>query len=294
MVQDRKKTGLSQMLGSSRRRGRRWRYGMLSLFAALALVAGAPMVSQGFSLMDLLINGAQVFQLYNISDAQEIELGNQIDQELATSGQVKYYDNPLLLAYVNRIGQRLAQQSTRPSIPYVFRIVEDPGINAFATMGGHVYVNTGLIAQASNEAELASVIAHEIGHIAGKHAIKQMREQAIAQGILSSAGLDQSMAVQLGMDLALHLPKSRKDELEADRLGLDTLRQANYAPSAMVSFMNKLLKGGGGMPTILSTHPATQDRINALQARIDPRTANRGDGLNTQGYQRLTLPYLPR
>ncbi|MFB2771184.1 M48 family metalloprotease [Pelatocladus sp. BLCC-F211] len=122
-------------------------------------------------------------------------------------------------------------------------------------MGGYVYVTTGLLKAADNEAQLASVIAHEIGHIASRHAIEQMRETAIARGVATAAGLERSTAVQIGVDLALQRPNSREDEFEADRKGLRTLGRAGYAESAMIAFMQKLLQKRS-LPTFLSTHPA--------------------------------------
>lgn len=263
---------------------KRWLYGLLSVATALIICIGTPQLSYGFSWFDLIIRGVQIVQLSNLSDSQEVELGKQINQQLANS-QVKLNKNPQLNQYINQIGQRLVKTSTRPDIPYTFQVVEDDSINAFATMGGFVYLHTGLIENADNEAELASVVAHEIGHIASQHAVEQMRQQAIAQGMLSAAGLDQSTAVQIGVDLALNRPNSREDEFQADQLGLDNIRQAGYAPAGMVSFMEKLLQQGGSVPSFLSTHPATSDRIDALQQAIDPQSATAGDGLNNQAYQ---------
>jgi predicted Zn-dependent protease len=146
-------------------------------------------------------------------------------------------------------------------------------------------VHTGLIKLASNEAELASVMAHEIGHIVGRHSIKRMRNAAIKQGLLNAAGLDQRTWVQIGVKLVYDLPYSRRDELEADQLGLKNLKGSGYAPSAMVSFMRKLMEQGGSTPAILSTHPSSALRVQKLQESIDPRTANRGDGLDNRAYR---------
>ena len=180
----------------------------------------------------------------------------------------------------------MARNSARNEINYTFQVVDDDGINAFATMGGYVYLNKGLIARADNEAELASVIGHEIGHIVGKHSIKQLRQRAIAQGALSAAGVDRSQAVQIGVELAVNRRKSRKDELEADQLGLSNLTKAGYAPAGMLGFMQKLLEGGSrSVPTFVSTHPATSERIRRLQAEIPPERANQGKGLNNQAYK---------
>ncbi len=264
---------------------KRWMYGFLSLIFAISIVLTNAQTSRAISWLDLIRSGAQIYQLSSISDKEEIKLGRDINQELIRSGQARIYRNPQITRYVNRIGQRLAQHSQRPNIPYTFQVVDDNNVNAFATMGGYVYIHTGLMETAENEAELASVIGHEIGHIVGRHAIEQMRETAIAQGLLSTAGLDSSQAVQIGIDLALRRPNSRGDELEADGFGLDNLKKSGYAPSAMVSFMEKLLQQGSSVPSILSTHPATSERIKRLQENIDPKTANVGNGLNNQVYR---------
>ncbi len=264
---------------------RRWMYGIVSLIFAMGIVVSNPQPTKAASWIELLIRGAQIFQLSNISDKQEVQLGKEINQELIKSGRAKIYRKEEINRYVNQIGQRLARTSERSNIPYTFQVVDDKGVNAFATAGGYVYVNTGLMKRAENEAELASVIGHEIGHIVGRHAIEQMREAAIAQGVLSAAGLERSQAVQIGVELALNRPNSRGDELEADRFGLDNIIKTGYAPSGMVSFMKKLLQGGNSSPTFLSTHPATSERIKRLQQSIGSKNANAGNGLNSRAYK---------
>ncbi|MFM2312763.1 MAG: hypothetical protein RLZZ04_2039 [Cyanobacteriota bacterium] len=241
--------------------------------------------SHSISWLDLMIRGIQVVQFSNISNAQEVELGSSINQELISSGQAKIYRNQTINSYINQIGQRLAKTSNRSDLSYTFQVVDSNDLNAFATMGGYVYVNRGLIAAADNEAELASVIGHEIGHIAAKHGIKHMRDQAVAQGLLSAAGLDRSDAVQIGVELAVSRPNGRSDELEADRFGLNNMIKAKYAPEGMLGFMQKLLQKGGSTPTFLSTHPATSERIKILKELINPQTANVGDGLDSRAYK---------
>lgn len=260
-------------------------HGFIAFNVALGLSALNVRPSYGVSWLELMIRGVQIVQISNISNAREVELGKAINRELIDSGRAKIYRNRTINDYVNRIGQRLAKTSQRPDLPYTFQVVDDDSINAFATMGGYVYVNKGLIAAADNEAELASVIGHEIGHIAGRHGIEQMRDRALAQGLLSAAGLDRSNAIQIGVELAVSRPNSRSDELEADRFGLKNTIEANYAPAGILSFMQKLLKRGGSTPSFLSTHPATSERIRILQQQIDPQTANVGNGLDSRAYQ---------
>lgn len=266
-----------------RRCRRRFLYPLLSLVLALSVIFITPLVAQA-SLIDLIFNGIQAIQLSNISDRQEVQIGQQINRQLVGT-EIKLYRNQEITSYINQIGQRLEQQSKRPDIPYTFQVVNDKSINAFATMGGFVYIHAGLIAAADNEAQLASVMAHEIGHIAGRHAIAQMRQAAVTRGLAAAAGLDRNTMVNIGVELAVGRPNSRKDEFEADQMGLDTLKKAGYAPSAMVGFMEKLLKKENSQPTFLSTHPATSDRIKALEQAIAPATANVGEGLNNIAYK---------
>jgi predicted Zn-dependent protease len=275
---------LSPLFSLSRRYRRRFLYPLLSLVLTLSLVVGTSQAVRALPFLDLFIQGVQVVQLSSISNRQEVQIGKQINQQLV-SREIRLYRNPEINRYINEIGQQLELQSKRPDIPYTFQVVDDKGINAFATMGGFVYVNRGLIAAADNEAQLASVMAHEIGHIEGRHAIQQMRQAAIAKGLATAAGLNRNTIVNIGVELALQRPNSRKDEFQADQLGLETLKQTGYAPVAMVDFMQKLLKRGGSVPTFLSSHPATSDRINALQQAIDPSRANVGQGLDSIAYK---------
>lgn len=261
----------------------RWLYPVISITLTLGIVLSSTIATLAIPIPELILRGVQVIQLSNLSARQEIAIGEQINQQLL-SKQVKLFRNQEAQNYINQIGQRLAQASDRPNIPYTFQVVNDRNVNAFATMGGFVYIHTGLIAAADNEAELASVIAHEIGHIAGRHAVKQMRQAAVAAGVATAVGADQNKLVQIGVELALNRPKSREAEYEADRLGLGTMIRAGYAPRGAVDFMAKLLKSGSP-PTIISTHPATGDRISAMQRLLDPSMINSGDGLDSNSYR---------
>jgi predicted Zn-dependent protease len=265
---------------------RRWLYPILSLLVVVGISVGQPMVSQALDWTDLIRGGIQIIQgtqLANLNDRQEQELGQQINQEL-TSRQVRITRDSAITDYVNNIGQRLARSSDRPNLRYTFQVVDDNGINAFATMGGFVYVNRGLVRAADNEAQLASVIGHEIGHIAGRHAIRQMRSAAIQRGLLAAGGLDRNNAVNIGVELALRRPNSRRDEYEADERGLRTLSRAGYAQSEMVAFMQKLL-GSRSTPTFLATHPATSDRITNLRRMINANPSGGRDGIDTSSYR---------
>ena len=242
--------------------------------------------------LDLIFNGVRVIQISNMSDSQEVSLGKDINSRLINSGQIKLYRDPSLNAYVNDIGQALAAASDRPDIPYTFQIVEDDSVNAFATMGGYVYVTTGLIEAADTEAELASVIGHEIGHIGERHSVKQMRQAAIAQGITGAIdlGANRERLVNIGAQLAWQLPNSRQAEYEADAYGFETIGRAGYDQEGMVNFMRKLVSQGAP-PEFLSTHPDARNRVNSLQERLETEAVPEATyGMNEAAYSNNIAP----
>ncbi len=252
---------------------------------SLSINLGVAQVSHAQSWLDLLLQGFQVIQLSNLSPRQELRIGQQINQQLIQQGQFRPMQNPGLNRYINDIGQRLAHTSARPDLPYTFQVSNDRSINAYATMGGFVYVNTGLITAAENEAELASVMAHEIAHITARHSVNRMRDLALSQGLMTAAGLQESTMVKLGVELAVNLPMSREAELEADSLGLKNMIRAGYAPLGMVTFMQKLQQSGSSAPEFLSSHPLTANRVTALKKAVSPQRARVGDGLDARAYQ---------
>jgi beta-barrel assembly-enhancing protease len=261
----------------------RWLYFWISLLTVGIVTVGQPQIGLATDWIQILMQGAQIIQLSNVSDAQEASLGAQTNQALL-SEKVRIYQNPAVNSYVNQIGQRLARNSARPNIKYTFQVVDDNTINAFATMGGYVYINTGLLKAADNEAQLAGVMGHEIGHITGRHSLQHIKQAAITQGLSSIAGLDRDTIVQMGVQLALTLPNSRQDEYDADRRGLTTMMQTGYAPTAMPEFMKKL-SGGNSAPEFLSSHPAVTERVANLHKMIPAAYKNRTDGLNATTYK---------
>ncbi|MBO1053174.1 MAG: M48 family metalloprotease [Dolichospermum sp. DET73] len=272
---------------------RRCLYPFISVSVALTVCLSTQLSSKAIGFSDLIRivpQVTQIFNLSNISDRQEVDLGQQINQEIQQ--EVRISRNSQLNSYVEQIGRRLAANSTRPNIPYTFQVVEDPAVNAFATAGGFIYVNTGLLKTADNEAEFASVLAHEMGHIEGKHLIKQMRQQAIASGVATVSGLDKSKAVGIGVQLALNLPRSRQDEFDADKRGLANITRTGYAQSAMVSFMKKLQRSSS-VPTFLSTHPGASDRVISLQNQIKNQPSRQNYGLDNPVYQSKMRAFLP-
>ncbi|AZB73735.1 M48 family metallopeptidase [Synechococcus elongatus] len=265
--------------------------------AALAITAG-PAQAQSFDpgLLNLLRGGIQLFQGLNFSNLnpnQEVQLGRQMNQQML-SQRFRPNRDRALAAYINDVGQRLAAQSDRPDLPWQFQVVDSREINAFATMGGYVYITTGMLGFLSNEAELAGVLAHEIGHIEGRHLPQRLGQSYLQQAGLSALGIDSDRFTQVAVDLALNRPNSRSAEFDADARGLRVMERAGYAPAGLISVMNKLASLGNNGMTFLSTHPDSRERARALTAQLngDRNRINQGFGLDDRSYRQQVLARL--
>ncbi|MCS7030406.1 MAG: M48 family metallopeptidase [Gloeomargarita sp. SKYG116] len=272
--------------------GRRWRrFWALLLSSCLFFGVVWPVQAQrsrGVPWPVLLQRGIEILQWSNLSDRQEVQLGRQIHQQLLTQ-EFQVYPDPELQRYVATIGQRLASVSDRPNLPYEFTVVRSSQVNAFATLGGFVYVTTGLLRAADNEAQLAGVLGHEIGHIVHRHLVQQLREVAIAQGVSALLGTDGSQLNALLIELALRRPRSRQHEFEADASALQYLLRAGYDGRGLPEFLGKL-RGYPPALAFLSTHPAPETRIAALQRLLPPNLS--GDGMDATLYRQRVLSRL--
>ncbi|NEO92526.1 M48 family metallopeptidase [Moorena producens] len=268
---------------------RRWFYLLIVVVVALGLGVGLPNTSSAFDLCGLLDGdpGIEIIQLITMSDQQEVELGRCLNQQKVAQG-LKIYSGRKITEYVQEIGQRLIPYSDRPNFPYTFQVVRDNEINAFASVGGFVYVHTGLLKWVENEAELAAVIAHEIAHITSKHSIEKLR-QFIKNNNFSK--IEYKTIINLLEDIAFSLPQERQHEYEADRKGLEMLHDAGYAPSGMTGFFQKLItieKKSTNQPAMLRTHPETAKRLDTLNEIINRKSWNTNDGygLDSDAYKR--------
>ena len=205
----------------------------------------------------------------------EIRMGKQYAQEVeATSKLVR---DPVVTEYVNRIGQNLVRNSDA-QVPFTIKVIDSDEVNAFALPGGFFYVNSGLILAADEESELAGVMAHEIAHVAARHATRQMtRAQWANIGtiplIFVGGGIGYAVRSAAGLGLPLtFLSFSRSFESEADYLGLQYMYKAGYDPNSFVQFFEKLQarekKKPGTLARAFSTHPQTPDRISKSQDEI--------------------------
>jgi predicted Zn-dependent protease len=213
-----------------------------------------------------------------MSPEKELEVGSQEHAKIVA--QFGVYKNQELQNYVSSIGERVSANTERPDIQYTFTIIDSPIVNAFALPGGFVYVSRGLLALADNEAELAAVLAHEVGHITGRHSAERYSQSVVSSlgGTILSVLIGNSVASQaigLGSDLYLS-SYSRGQENEADTLGIRYLVQAGYTPDAMSSFLasleehkqleDKLNERKSGGVGYLATHPPTPERVNKTAA----------------------------
>jgi predicted Zn-dependent protease len=213
-------------------------------------------------------------QLMLMSEAQEVALGAQYDPSvIATFGEYKDTD---MDAYLRNIGMQMGLISHRPKLEYHFKVLDTPVINAFAVPGGYVYLTRGILAMLNNEAELAGIMGHEMGHIAARHTASQQAKQTLGQVLLIGGMIASkkfaSIAEQAfqGMQL-LFLKFSRDNEREADKLGVEYSSKVSFDAHKMADFFQVLQKMSlsdeqGGVPTFMSTHPDPGDRYNAVNA----------------------------
>jgi predicted Zn-dependent protease len=208
---------------------------------------------------------------------REIALGKQLAQEV--NKNAKFLDDPVVTEYVNRVAQNLVRNSDA-RVPFTIKVIDSDVVNAFALPGGFFYIDSGLILKADTEAELAGVMAHEIAHVCARHGTKEQTKGDIVQlaSIPAMIFLPYSWAgyaIYQGMNFMIpitFLRFSRKDEAEADYLGLQYMYKAGYDPNAFVAFFEKLAvdekKEPGTIPKIFASHPPTPERIEAAQKEI--------------------------
>lgn len=216
-------------------------------------------------------------QIALIGEEQEVAMGREADQQVGQ--QLGLYPDEDLQRYVNQLGQKLAAESERPNLPWTFRVVDDPMVNAFAFPGGYIYVTRGLLSHLTSEAELVSVLGHEIGHVTGRHSVEQMSKAQLAQvgliaGMIASPELARQYGnlAQTGLQL-MFMKYGRDDEREADDLGLRYMYKENYDPREMPQVFEVLRRvseqqGQGRIPGWMSTHPTPENRIQRISEQI--------------------------
>jgi predicted Zn-dependent protease len=215
-------------------------------------------------------------QFITISERQEIEMGLEVAQQVEAIYGL--YDDPDLQTYVNDIGQKLAAQSEKPDLPWNFRVVDDPIVNAFALPGGQIFMTRGILGYFASEAEMAAVLGHEIGHVTARHSAEQMsRAQAAGVGVELGAILSSDVAkyrdvltASLGL---MFLKFGRDDERQSDDLGFRYMGRTGYDRSESVDVFIMLGRvsdaaGGSSLPGWLSTHPDPGERVERMRQAL--------------------------
>jgi predicted Zn-dependent protease len=211
--------------------------------------------------------------LLPISTDKEIEIGRGIAATIA--GRYPVSQDTALTTYVNLVGLVVAGEAPRPDIAYRFAVLETPDVNAFAAPGGYIFITRGSLDLIESEAELAGVLAHEVGHVNRRHVIEQIRKADFMREVRDQAGLTGGQldrVVGHGSNV-LFTGLSREDEAEADSLAVEYAASAGYDPGGLAAFVTRLgqRSGEGRLAELMSTHPRPQerlDRINRMAQRV--------------------------
>jgi predicted Zn-dependent protease len=236
--------------------------------------------------------GASPATMTLVSVEQEIAVGKQANAQFRK--ETPELKDPAVAHYVSDVGRRLARAATGPKYPYSFTIADTRDINALALPGGPVWIYRGVLEKATNESQVASVLAHEIAHVASRHAAAQLTRVAMTRwglnllgsllGNTGGAGGAQVAAEFLANGARLRF--SRDEEREADRVGLALMSRAGWDGRGMVEMFEILKKESGRNPTAVeaffSTHPTPQERIKELSAIVATHRTGRRDSREFQ------------
>jgi hypothetical protein len=226
---------------------------------------------------------------------KEVNLGRQLAAEV--DREAKFIDDPVITEYINRVGQNVVLHSDS-KIPFTIKVIDSDEVNAFALPGGFFYVNKGLILAADNEAEVAGVMAHEIAHVAARHAMENQAKGMLAQiGLMAGSiflgglgGMLINQGAQFGALLGF-MKFSRNAESEADMLGVQYLWAAGYDPNAMSTMFEKLAaknkKKPGTFSKLFETHPQSVDRMEATRQLVARFPDKEEYVLSTSEFQRV-------
>jgi len=211
-----------------------------------------------------------------VSEQQEVQMGQQGAQQVAQ--EIGLIKDQALQNYLQTVGSSIASKSERPNLPWTFRAVDDPSPNAFALPGGYIFVTRGLLDLMNNEAELATVLGHEIGHVTARHSVHQMSQQQLAQLALGVGAVLSPTVAQFGEAAAqglglLFLKYGRDDERQADDLGFRYALNQGYDVRYMDDVFRSLQRIGEAskqspLPTWLATHPGEAERIQTIDAKL--------------------------
>ena len=249
---------------------------------------------------------------YNhFTDKEEISLGRDIAKELEKQRKLKFIEKHSLQDYVNHVFEKVVKTSRRPNLPYSIKIVDTTELNAFSLPGGFVYLNRALMEFAQNEAEMMGVLAHEVGHVVGRHVANNISREDAADSLMTEASrtlfgddTPARLVKQIASPVALLalLKYSRDQESEADMLGFYNMQRAGWNPQGMVTFFERLDKDPEGLQSIMalgSDHPASADRAARISEEMRnfpaaPHLILSSDGFKEMQAELKKLPPAPK
>lgn len=275
------------------------KYSLSPLLLTLALLSGCKTID-----INQLTSASGTFKQAFVpaSETDEADIGRESAAVLL--GAAPLLDDARVQAYVNKVGLWVALQSDRPDLKWRFAVLDDADINAFAAPGGYVFITKGLLARLRNEAELAGVLAHEIGHVVATHHLIAIRKEARVKlaGMAIQAALDKSeedaerlRALGRGAKLIYSRGLDRKDEHDADRIGVVLAARAGYDPYGLVTVLQTLERmnpAAGELGLLLKTHPKPGDRIVYLDKLMKGQLDSAADGELGEARFRRELAHL--
>ncbi|MBW4678660.1 MAG: M48 family metalloprotease [Microcoleus vaginatus WJT46-NPBG5] len=226
-------------------------------------------------------------QRVKLTPREEVALGLQGRQRIAQQFGGLYPDNQLQ-AYIDQVGQQVVQNSVASTsgYPFEFHLLADPKtVNAFALPGGQIFITVALLGRLNSEAQLAGVLAHEVGHVIGRHGAEHLAKQQLGGSLVTAVGVAttdeqgggrQAAVLAQAVNQVVSLRYGREDELESDRLGVRFMSEAGYDPTALIEVMKILdaARTGGSPPEFLSSHPNPGNRVERLQDLIAQQYPN--------------------
>lgn len=227
-----------------------------------------------FVTLSCTVNPVTLQKEFNvINEEKEINIGRNASQQVPQAFGGLYEDQGLQ-RYLNRVGQGLVKVSDRSYLQYHFYVVDSPILNAFALPGGYIYITRGLLAEIENEAQLASVLGHEIGHVCARHSVVQLSEamgyQVLTLAAIAAPNAGEMLPVVATLSQTMMLGYSRDREFQADAMGLTYMYRAGYDPMEMSDFlqqMSRQVQGPAGYGLYSSTHPDIFERIQNTRSK---------------------------
>ncbi len=250
---------------------------------SMIVVALLALAAPAYAQLGGILNKAQKIQEakgkfddLNVSEEEERTIGEQVSAKIRQRFGV--VQDPAIHKYVTLVGTLLAQQSERPNLAWTFIVLDTDGVNAFASPGGIVHITRGALGLITSEAELAGVLAHEVGHVAHKHAVNAIRKgkavQLGANETLSSRGPFLDKIANKAYDIVLENKFDRNDEMDSDKVSLTLAEKAGYAPGKLADFLTRLDERNKDQPAsngLFASHPDTQARIEAIRKQAGSR-----------------------